>query len=150
MIPFLNQEVLLYANAGDMRPMSAKYFRDTKIRTCSYVKENPNGTYSAVPFYDKRATKQYPTASQYTTSWSSFVHRVRDHQHAGVGVHKSLSTYRPNSARSRLLVEDFIPPYRNSSIVTIGTRDEVDRNRWTTTYSGAYKGTPRSLLSSNP
>jgi hypothetical protein len=35
---------------------------------------------------------------------------------------KTLVAYHPDKLRNRILVQDFIPPYRNTSVIEIGNR----------------------------
>lgn len=65
------------------------YFRDNKIRSCSYVKETENSL-KAVPFYDKRDTKLYPTPSHITQSWNATTYSKPTTIYAGMGTSKPL------------------------------------------------------------
>lgn len=65
------------------------FFRDNKIRSCSYIKETANG-FKAVPFYDKRDNKLYPTPSTVTKSWNSTTYVKPNTVYAGMGTHKPL------------------------------------------------------------
>ena len=56
----------------------SEFFHDNRIRSCSFVKEC-KGALKAVPFYDKRDNKIYPTDSVLKHSWSSTVHSNKGH-----------------------------------------------------------------------
>lgn len=62
-----------------------------------------------------------------------------------MGANKTLTNYHPNLQRSRLLGEDFLPPYRNSSVLELGKRDTRDDKHWTTTYRNHFTGRPKSI-----
>jgi len=69
--------------------MGSAFFKDNKIRSCSYVKEASGGL-KAVPFYDKRDNTLYPTPSAVLKSWNSDVHSLRQSLYAGIGNTKPL------------------------------------------------------------
>lgn len=70
----------------------SEFFHDNRIRSCSYVKECKGGL-KAVPYYDKRDNKIYPTPTDVALrrSWTSSVHSNRGQEHAGGHRDKSLS-----------------------------------------------------------
>lgn len=103
------------------RDSGSRFFQDNRIRSCSYVKEKSGG-FVAVPFYDKRDDRTYNTKSEWKKSWNNDVHSNRAVEYAGIGLEKTLTNYHPNKARSKLLVQDFIPHYRNSSVIEVGNR----------------------------
>ena len=51
----------------------SEFFQDNRIRSCSYVKETKKGL-KAIPYYDKRNDKIYPTYSTSKKSWTSETH----------------------------------------------------------------------------
>jgi hypothetical protein len=53
---------------------------------------------------------------------------------------KSLVTYHPDKLRNRIFVQDFIPPYRNSSVIQLGDRTARDTKYWVTTYKNNHTG----------
>lgn len=65
------------------------FFRDNKIRSCSYVKETAN-TLKAVPFYNKRDSTLYPTPSTVIQSWNSSTYTKPNTVYAGMGTQKPL------------------------------------------------------------
>lgn len=67
------------------------FFRDNKIRSCSYIKQTENAL-KAVPFYDKRDNTLYPTPSHITKSWTANVHSQPNTVFAGMGVNKPLNS----------------------------------------------------------
>jgi hypothetical protein len=64
-----------------------------------------------------------------------------------MGANKTLAGYRPNIERSRLLTGDFLPPYRNSSVIELGKRERRDDKHWLSTYRNDFTG--RSQSNSN-
>ncbi len=46
----------------------------------------------AVPFYDKRNNKMYPTKSDFNQSWNSTIHSRPQSVNAGMGSNKPLSS----------------------------------------------------------
>ena len=134
----INTKSLLHSRALD-RMSGSKFFEDNRIRTCSYIKQTGT-TFTAVPFYDKRSTKEYPTRSSWTTSISQDAYSKRSQEHAGMGASKTLSSYNPNRQRNRNLTPDYIPPIRNRSTVTLGNRTARDTKHYTTTYKNSYRG----------
>jgi hypothetical protein len=97
----------------------------------------------AVPFYDKRDDKRYPTKSEWGKSWNSSVYAKKGIEHAGIGLGKTLLAYHPNKARNQLLVADFVPRYRNSSVIELGNRAARDTKYWVTTYKNQFTGRSR-------
>lgn len=71
------------------RDTGSEFFRDNKIRSCSFVKETEN-CLKAYPFYDKRNQTIYPTPSALRNSWTATVHSNTRHYHAGMGNNKTL------------------------------------------------------------
>ena len=65
------------------------FFKDNKIRSCSYVKETENSL-KAVPFYEKRDNTLYPTPSVVTKSWNSNTFDKPHTVYAGMGTLKPL------------------------------------------------------------
>ena len=65
------------------------YFRDNKIRSCSYIKETQNAL-KAVPFYDKRDNTLYPTPSMVKSSWNANTYAKPSTIYAGMGSLKPL------------------------------------------------------------
>ena len=61
-------------------------------------------------------------------------------EHAGMGHGKTLSTYHPDSLRSRVFVQDYVPPLRNMSSVVFGDRSGRDTKHYTTSYNNSFKG----------
>jgi hypothetical protein len=57
-----------------------------------------------------------------------------------MGLNKTLTTYQPNLQRSRLLTADYLPQYRNSSVIEMGDRSKRDDKHWKTTYGNCFKG----------
>jgi hypothetical protein len=122
------------------RLSGTKFFEDNKIRTCSFIKQNGT-TFTAVPFYDKRKTIEYPTRSSWTSSMSRDAHKTKNVEHAGMGMGKTLSSYHPNKTRSRLLTPDYVAPIRNSSSLTFGDRSARNTKHYATTYNNSFRGT---------
>jgi hypothetical protein len=139
---FLKSRGSAVGNADSQRASGSKFFQDNRIRTCSYVKEKGND-FVAVPFYDKRDNKEYPTRSEWRKSWNASVHCNKGVEHAGVGLGKTLLAYDQHKARNKLLVQDFIPHYRNSSVVELGDRAARDAKYWVTTYRNSFTGRAR-------
>ena len=135
----INTKSLLQTRAFD-RMSGTRFFGDNKIRTCSYIKQNGT-TFTAVPFYDKRNTREYPTRSSWTTSISRDAHSNKSPEHAGMGLGKTLTSYNPNHQRSRNFTPDYIPPIRNRSSVMLGDSSVRDTKHYTTTYKNCYRGT---------
>lgn len=71
----INTKSLLQSRALD-RMSGSKFFGDNRIRTCSFIKQSGT-TFTAVPFYEKRNTKEYPTRSSWTTSISQDAYSKR-------------------------------------------------------------------------
>jgi len=69
----------------------SQFFRNNKIRSCSYVKETEN-CLKAVPFYDKRDSTLYPTPSQVKDSWNAHTHKRQETVYAGMGMQKPLTS----------------------------------------------------------
>lgn len=67
----------------------SEFFQDNRIRSCSFIKEAKGGL-KAVPFYDKRDNKIYPTQSEIRRSWTSMIHSNKGGEHAGGGMNKTL------------------------------------------------------------
>lgn len=65
------------------------FFRDNKIRSCSYIKETP-GALKAVAFYDKRDNTLYPTPSHIKQSWNASTYGKPNTVYAGMGTSKPL------------------------------------------------------------
>jgi hypothetical protein len=65
------------------------FFRDNKIRSCSYIKETP-GALKAVAFYDKRDNTLYPTPSHIKQSWNASTYGKPSTVYAGMGSSKPL------------------------------------------------------------
>lgn len=130
------------------RESGSKFFQDNRIRTCSYIKETKDG-FTAVPFYDKREEKTYGLPSTHISSWNAQTYSSKGFEHAGMGRQKTLTTYHPGLQRSRLQVPDFVPPYRNSSVLELGDRSARDTKHWKTTYTNNFAGRSNSL-SNNP
>lgn len=128
--------------ADSQRASGSKFFQDNRIRSCSYVKDKGNN-FVAVPFYDKRNDKVYPTRSEWRKSWNASVYCNKQVEHAGIGIGKTLHAYHPHKNRNRLLIQDFIPPYRNSSVVELGDRNARDAKYWVTSYRNSFSGRPR-------
>lgn len=118
------------------------------MRTCSLIKQQ--GThFSAIPFYDKRNNKEYPTPSTVANSWNSHTYSNKGNEHAGMGKEKTLGPYKPELKRSRLESSSFIPPYRNSSVIELGNRSNRDDKHWKSTYRNNFVG-KWNVLSSHP
>ena len=60
----LNNKSMLQSRALD-RMTGSKFFHDNRTRTCSYIVQNGDH-FTAVPFYDKRNNREYPTRSEWT------------------------------------------------------------------------------------
>lgn len=71
------------------------YFRNNKIRSCSYIKETQNAL-KAVPFYDKRDNTLYPTPSIVKSSWNANTFAKPSTVYAGMGSLKPLHSVRLN------------------------------------------------------
>lgn len=66
------------------------FFKDNKIRSCSYVKETENAL-KAVPFYEKRDNTLYPTPSHIKQSWNATTYSKPNTIYAGMGSSKPLN-----------------------------------------------------------
>lgn len=72
------------------------FFRDNKIRSCSYIKETP-GALKAVPFYDRRDNTLFPTPSHIKQSWNASTYGKPSTVYAGMGSSKPLHAVSPLS-----------------------------------------------------
>ena len=125
------------------------FFRDNKIRSCSYVKEAEN-CLKAVPFYDKRDNTQYPTPSTFTKSWNANIHVKPTTVYAGMGSLKPLHAYDPEDSRNSMGIPDFRPPYPNSSHIEIGNRSCRDVKHYVTNYGNSFITRPHYVPTSHP
>lgn len=113
------------------------------------MKESPGG-YKAVPFYDKRDNKLYPTQSSFRRSWSSSVHSNKEGEHAGGGMNKTLGVYNVGAQRNLMGIPDFKPPYPNSSHIEMGNRSRRDTKHYLTTYRNDMIFESKHIQSSHP
>lgn len=95
------------------------FFRDNKIRSCSYIKETENAL-KAVPFYQKRDNTLYPTPSIVHQSWNANVHSHPETVYAGMGSSKPLSSVpiNPFSMTPRSLETQWVSPISDPPIQT--------------------------------
>lgn len=127
----------------------SNFFHDNRIRSCSYVKEAEGG-YKAVPFYDKRDNKIYPTESTLRRSWTSTVHSNKEGEHAGGGMNKTLGVYNTQAQRNLMEIPSFKPPYPNSSHIEVGNRNKRDVKHYLTTYRNDMIHEAKQIQTNHP
>ena len=116
---------------------SAEYFRQTRISTCSHIKQDIHGRAIAVQFPLEKTGWKNPASYQnmnkltHNESLNTKQYRPRPMLHAGM-TRKPLEPYNPNSYRSRLPVATIVMPYKNSSQVVIGDRTSQNKNHFKT------------------
>ena len=121
-------------------------FNDTKVETCREV-VNKNGRIVAVPFRNLSASPPRLKVSN-TRSVAHEVHRVHTLVHAGM-LRKPLEPYSPAAARSRLMSQEYIPIYSNTSSIMIGDRQLKDNKQFLSMARSMLKR-PEVMITTNP
>ena len=113
--------------ASIKQEQSAPYFRNTRVSTCSHIKQDHNGRAVAIQYPLQKTGWKNPASYQnmnkltHTASLNTTQYAQKPLMHAGMN-RKPLGPYDPNSYRSRLPVATIVMPYKNSSQVVIGDR----------------------------
>lgn len=137
---------------GD-KTKSSQFFKNTKVESCSHIVEHKGRTF-AIP-YKVTNSKGRPLSSfKYNIykkpqekSIYQMDYSVKPIMHAGM-IKKPLVKYDPNSFRNKLPKGEFYMPHKNTSMVNLGIKTDINKKQWLSTAKDSFQW-PKPIPISN-